>query len=159
MISMKIENMLNQQLAHELTNASKYRVMKSWLKKQGYEGLASFYDKNYKDELNHADWVQKFIEDRNGDVDIPSIDGVCYEYSTVKEIAEMTLVTEVDTTEMLKGIYTEAFKENDLMTCEFIMFMLKEQIEEEDKSQTFVDLATKATDECSILMLDEKYED
>ena len=161
MLSTRLEQMLNDQIAHELLNSKKYRVICAWLRREGYEGLASYFSKWSKEELDHADWVQDYLMNRNACVDIPETDAVEMSFKSVLEIAEYVMDTEVETTRLLYQIMEASKMENDYMTCDFIQTrMVHEQVEEEDKAQTLLDLAIKAKDNVAMLMMiDEKYED
>lgn len=157
MINSELELLLMKQVAHELLNSNKYRVCKSWLRKEGYEGLSKFFDSNYKDELSHAEMIQSFIEDRNCLVNIPAIEEVSVKFNTVLDIALFAMDTEVDTTRKLSDIMIMAQECNDFMCQELMFRMLKEQVEEEDKIQTLIDRVMKAEDENNMLVVDTIY--
>ena len=62
---------------------------------------------------------------------------------------ELTLKTEIETTELIKELYSVAVEEKDLFTQQWLMdnnpdsgMLIKEQIEEESISRTILDLAS-----------------
>ena len=161
MLSKRLESMLNNQIAHELTNSKKYRVVCSWLRYEGYEGLASYFDKWSKEEDDHARWILSYIVDRNGCVDIPTTESVNMDFKSLIQVAEYVLSTEQETTSLLYKIMEQAKMENCYMSQDFLLTkMIHEQIEEEDKAQTLYDLCEKAKDNIAAIMaIDDKYGD
>jgi len=161
MLSNSLEQLLNDQITHEMTNSKKYRIVTAWLRKEGYEGLASYFDKWSKEEDDHARWVQGYLMDRNACVDVPATEEVLMDFKDLVEVADFVQRTEVETSGLLYKIMEVAKTENCYMTQDFILNkMIHEQIEEEDKAQTLVDLANKSRgDIAAILVIDQKYGD
>lgn len=159
MLDQRIEQMLNDQIAHEITNSKKYRVICAWLRKEGYEGLASYFDKWSKEEDDHARWIQSYLMDRNACVDIPVTEEVLMGFKSLLDVAKFVYAVETDTTNRLYLIMTEATMRNCYMSMDFLLNkMIHEQTEEEDKAQTLLDLAMKAKDDvAAILAIDDKY--
>jgi ferritin len=158
MLSLKLESMLNEQIAHELTNSKKYRVVSAWFAKEGYEGLASYFDEWSKEEDGHARWVQSYLIERSACVDIPATEEVFMDFKDALSVAKYVMDTEVDTSDRLYKIMEYAKTENCYMTQDFVLsVMIHEQTEEEAKAQTLLDLTTKAKDSCGLLVVDGKY--
>ena len=61
------------------------------------------------------------------------------EYAGLMEIFTLTMETEKSTTKALQDLYRMVMTEGDFLTAEFLLPMLKEQVEEEDKVQTVLD--------------------
>ena len=161
MLDQRLEQMLNEQIAHEITNSKKYRVICAWLRKEGLEGLASYFDAWSKEEDDHARWIQGYLMNRNACVDIPVTEEVVMGFKSLFDIAKYVLAVEVDTTKRLYAIMEEASVRNCYMSMDFLLNkMIHKQTEEEDKAQTLLDLVAKAKDNmAAILAIDDKYGD
>ena len=96
--------------------------------------------------------------ERNGQVCINDVECCMTEFDSIDNKAFASLIRERETTDNLSKIMVLAQKENDFLAQEFLLGMLKEQVEEEDKSQTLVDRVNNANgDVAALFAIDSLY--
>lgn len=135
--------LLQEQFRHETSNNLRYTIRASWARFRGLEGIADFFDKEAEGESGHAAKVRKYIEDRNEALEpAPYAFNETGYFANVPELFTTALEVERGTTEKLQGIYAEAWKMGDYLTCEWLRDLLMEQIEEENTYQTILDRIT-----------------
>lgn len=129
---------LNAQYAHEKRNQFIYEESASVADFFGLSGTAKFFRSQADGEAGHAKAVYDFINDRNEKVLTSGIatPAVPQDFFGLFDFA---MGVELETTEKLKAIASEAFKENDLQTFFWVSDLIKEQTEEENITRTILD--------------------
>jgi ferritin len=139
-ISSNILSLLQAQYKHEISNYFRYTARASWARFRGFENTGDYFEKEAEGEKGHAEIVRKYIEDRNEAID-PA--GLVYNDSSLfayfDELFTSALQVERDTTDKLQTIYKSAFDAGDYMTVEWVMALIKEQVEEENTYQSIID--------------------
>jgi len=138
-LSNQILELLKQQYVHELTNYKRYIQFSSWCRFRGFENTGNFFASQAKDEISHAEKVQKYIEDRNEQLYILDTPVTYAKIDFFDELFTNALEVERSTTETLERIYAESLSLSDYMTIEWIRELLVEQIAEENEFQTIID--------------------
>ena len=153
-IGSSLERAINEQISEEIASSQMYRQAYGWLKYHGYEGFAKLYEKYYKEELKHADMFTNHLLDRNGVLMCEAIKQHTEDFDSIQEIVDATLEHEIYITSKITELY-ELCIGRGLISQKFMLDMLNEQIEEEDKAQTLVDRVSIAgKDDCGLLILD-----
>jgi ferritin len=158
MLSKKVLDLLNKQLNHELSNAMLYRQLSSTANLNGFMGTEEFCRRQYEDELTHFNKVMDYITDRNyafkiKDPENPETDGI----STLMEIFQAALKRELLTTKMLETIRQTAIDDEDQLTEQWLLWLLNEQISEEQNCYDIISMLKVAKDNPGALLLaDEK---
>ena len=147
LISVDLNNVLCEQIAHERYNSGLYMKIAGILKQKGLDGLAKHFMDQFEEENEHAKLIHNYITDLNGFINIEDVDGVVAELNTIVDIAKLYLDTEINTTNSLKEIALMAQEESDLVTWDFIMEMLKKQRTEYAEATTFLDNAELCGDD------------
>jgi ferritin len=153
-ISETMKALFERQIGHELHNHQIYRYFSNRMNNIGLTKIGTFLKSQAEGEISHQEKLISYCEDRNVDVEFVAIDSVDLSYVTILDIAQLIREVERKTTAMLKEMAMIAFTEGDLLTYEWLMKdLILEQIEEEDVSQTFVDLLTNVGNDMAMIQL------
>ena len=146
-LSDELREMFIKQLAHELMNFTLYNSFSVYYSCNGLEKLGKYYKARAEEELTHQQWIMEYLSDCDANFSYPAIS-----MNDIPAITdnvtpfELTVDREIETTEMLKRIADQAFKEGDWLTLAFLMGnvsaarLLPEQVEEESLSRTALDI-------------------
>ena len=139
MLDKKIENALNQQVNKEIWSSYLYLSMSYDLDNKGFEGMASWFYIQSKEEFMHAERIMKFIGDRHGKVALMPIDAVKQEWSSPQEAFEDTLKHERDVTAMFYEMVEMSMQAKDFATQNMMKWFVDEQVEEESNVSKILD--------------------
>jgi len=159
MLAEKILKALNEQLNHEEKNARTYLQMAAWCDAGEYRGCAKWFYKAAEDEMKHKMLIATYIADRNEKFLLTTqVEPQC-EFTGILDLFTKTMETEVKTSKALGSLYELAMRESDFITSAFLLPMLTEQIEEEDKVQSVLDfIAIAGTTTPGLALIDNKVE-
>ena len=139
MLAEKILKALNEQLKHEEKNSRIYLQMAAWCDAGTLRGCAKWFYKTSEDETKHKMLVANYIADKNEKFIVPAQDAPSNSFAGVFDLFTVTMEVEKNTTKALNELYRLAMTEGDFVTAGFLLPILTEQIEEEDKVQTVLD--------------------
>ena len=152
-VSEKLIKALNDQYNFELQSGYEYLGMVHDFKDKDWEGFAHFMDLQSKEEYEHAEKFQKFIESIDGRVELYELTKPRNEYSSVKEVFETALGHEKLVTSKIEALYEMALEEKSYVVVEFLNWFLKEQVEEEDTMRSICSQLDKMGDSYATLHL------
>ncbi len=156
-LSPAIEQALNQQIKMEALSSSKYLAAAAWCDAHGYSNSAEFLFAQADEERQHMMKIFHYVCDMGGHAISPSIGEVQHKFSSLREIFEYALESEVNVTEAIDEILTLARRENDYPTENFIQWFVTEQIEEEYIVRRAVELFDlMGEDKLALFMIDER---
>jgi ferritin len=127
----EVETALNEQIKREAHSSSTYLAMASWCDRHGYENSANFFYRQSNEEREHMLKIFKYISDLGGNAVSPQIEGLVYDYPSLKSVFETTLNQEISITQSINRIVGLCHKLQDFTTINFLQWFLHEQIEEE----------------------------
>lgn len=153
LISNELCSALNDQIGAEIYNSSLYLFIAGFLKNKGLDNLASLFEKQHQEELEHSKMIFDFLTDLNADVYIPEIDGVKRGFSGIVEIGKVYLEREIETTASLDEIKKMAIEQSNPVTEEFMREMIKLQRNEYKEATEFVDRAMNTGDDMKFVQL------
>lgn len=139
MVSKKVENALNQQVAKEAMSSQVYLAMASWAEVQGLEGIASFLYRHSDEERMHALKLMRYINERGGHAVVPALAKPPKEMKGIMDVFKSILQQEVEVSGEINGIVDLCLKEKDYTTHNFMQWYVAEQIEEERLARTMLD--------------------
>ena len=123
---------LNKQVMMEAESSMAYLSMASWAEQQpGLDGVTSFFYQQSDEERLHMLKLIKFINERGGKAEIPSIDKPMDEFSSVKDVFGNFLQHEFKVSESINELVETALKARDFATHSFLQWYVNEQMEEE----------------------------
>lgn len=138
MISGKLQEAINYQIAAEMWSANLYLSMSFFFAKEGYEGFASWMKKQSQEELEHAYKLADYLIEREGTPKIDKVDVVPQGWGTPLEVFEHTLEQEKRVSKRIDELMKLAEEENDYATQDFLSWFVSEQVEEEATALSIV---------------------
>jgi len=132
MLKAKMEAELNRQVNVELESSYLYLSMSYDMEHKGYEGFASWFSKQAKEEFSHATRFMKFIGEMDGKVKLTPIGEVRQEWNSPKDAFEDTLMHEKLITEKIYALMDLAVESKDYAVQNMLKWFVDEQVEEED---------------------------
>lgn len=146
---------LNYRIQQEEYSSRIYMSMSMWLNNEGYSGAAALWRKYSDEELTHADIARKYMLSFGIQPVTPRLDQPEQTFSGLPEIIQMSFEHEIEVSKQIKEMADHALSMKDHMLYELCLAYLKEQVEEHDKTQTWVDkLKAFGTDKIALRLLD-----
>ena len=139
MLDSKMEIALNQQVNAELWSSYLYLSMSYDMDNKGYEGMASWFALQAKEEFEHATRFMKFIGEMDGKVTLMPIEEVRQEWNSPADAFENTLSHEKIVTQKIYNLMDMAVELNDYATQNMLKWFIDEQVEEEDTVRKIVE--------------------
>lgn len=135
---------LTAQVNKELYSAYLYRSMCHDMKTEGFKGYAHWLEKQYAEEVEHAEKFIAYIEDRGDVVDFAALGGVDKHFGCPLEAAKAALAHEEYISGSIRSLFHQAREEGDLETEVFLQWFINEQVEEEVNANDIVQGFTAA---------------
>ncbi|MHA6696399.1 ferritin [Chryseobacterium sp. A301] len=153
MISEKIAQLLNAQIANEQYAAQYYLSMSAWFHARDLEGIANYFRVQSKEELMHADKIFDYILDVGCEVRMEGIEKPPFEFDNEQQVFEFALAHEKLVTKSIFEIAKVATEESDFATVSFLQWFINEQVEEEASAALLVAKIKRVKDNTSALYL------
>lgn len=148
---------LQFRIQQEEESSRLYLAMSSWLNNEGYTGAAQLWKKYADEEMTHANWAREYLLAMGVTPATPVLAVQPISFDGLPAIIYASYDHEIVVTKQIKAMATAALKEGDHMLYELCLRYLKEQVEEHDKTQTWVDkLNTFGDDKLALRMLDDE---
>lgn len=135
----KIEEAINAQINAELWSAYLYLSMGTCFRAKGLDGIANWFEVQFKEEQDHAMILYKYMQSRGWRVVLKPIAKVETEWKSPVEAFEDTLAHEKKVTAMIHDINALAISEKDYATQNRMVWFVDEQVEEEEEAQKNLD--------------------
>ncbi len=126
-----METALNQQINKEMYSAYLYMSMSAHSTHIGLTGFANWFMVQYKEEMEHAMRIYKYVHDQGNKVNLIDIEKPPSSFKDPIEMFQQTLKHEQFITSSINELMDLAMKENDHATQIFLHWFITEQIEEE----------------------------
>jgi ferritin len=139
MISDKMQDVLNEQIALEGYASFFYLAVSSWCDNMGYEGSKAFFQRQSEEERMHMLKIFDYLSEVDGYAIVPAIDQPPKEFSTIQEVYKDVYAHEQKVTRSINDIMKLASEENDFTTQNFIEWYIAEQREEEALMRSILD--------------------
>ena len=143
MLDSKMEMALNQQVNAELWSSYLYLSMSYDMDSKGYEGMASWFAHQAKEEFEHATRFMRYIGEMDGKVALKPIDAVKQEWQSPIDAFEETLKHERVVTGLIHKLMDLAIELKDYATQSLLKWFVDEQVEEEDTARKIIDKLKK----------------
>jgi ferritin len=138
-LSESLNSALNEQINAEFHNEMIYRQIQSYFEDFQLNGLASYFEKQANEENSHAKRFINYINSRSGGkVTCDQIDAPNLSLTDFNSVADVYAKAEENTSLSIEELYDLAFSEKSYLDLPFIEDFLREQVEEENKSQEFL---------------------
>ena len=139
MISKKIEQLLNQQIAQEAHASYYYLGMASWCDFNALEGCAQFLYAQSEEERDHMLKLFNYIVEAGGQALAPGIKQIPKEFKNITNVFKSALNQERENTRSINTLVDTCLKEKDYSTFNFLQWYVAEQHEEEMLFQSILD--------------------
>lgn len=155
MLSVKLEEALNEQLNFEVYSGYIYLSMSAWLSGKNLNGMAHWMQLQYNEELMHAMKIFAYINDRGGKVVLKAIQQPQTDWKSVLDVFETAYRHEQSVTGRFGDLTDLALSERDHVTNVLLQWFINEQIEEEASVKEIADqIAMAGESRESLFMLD-----
>ncbi|MCC2308798.1 ferritin [Cellulomonas chengniuliangii] len=138
--------LLRAQIGHEFDAHQQYVAIAVWFDGQDLPQLARHYYRQALEERNHAMMIVQYLLDRDLPVSIPAGSAVRNDFGSVLEPITLALAQEKQVTEQIEAIFRAARQEGDALGEQFLLWFLKEQVEEVASASTLRTVAERAGD-------------
>ena len=160
MISVGLQDAINEQINRELYSAHLYLSMSAYFETLSLGGFAHWMRSQYHEEVSHAMKLFDFITDRDGRVVLKSIDQPPIEFESPHSVMRMSLDHEREITRMIDNLYELALAEKDYSAHVLLEWFVDEQVEEEKVLTEIVDhLKIIGDDGTGLLMMNARLGD
>ncbi len=139
MLSKKMEEALNKQIALEGYASYLYLSMASWCDREGLEGCAQFMYRQSEEERDHMLRIFHFINEADGHALTPGIHQPEHEFESIHALFNEVYEHEQNVTKSINGLIELSYKEEDFNTLNFLQWYVEEQREEETLMRTILD--------------------
>jgi ferritin len=155
MLSKQMQEVLNEQIKHEINSAYLYLAMSMHSSSVGLQGFASWLRVQWHEELAHAMKLAEIVHDRGGRVTLQAVEKPPAEFKSPVDIFQQVLAHEQKVTALINRLYEIALKESDYATQVEVQWFIKEQVEEEKNAATILDQLRMAGDSgAPLIMID-----
>lgn len=136
--------LLVDQVANEFAASQQYVAIAVWFDGQDLPRLAKHFYRQSLEERNHAMMIVRYMLDRGHKVSIAGVGPVQNDFANVEEPIALALAQEQNVTEQIKTLFAAARDENDALGEQFMLWFLKEQVEEVSSMSTLLTIARRA---------------
>ena len=151
-ISKKLNDAINTQIGEELKASNGYANMAAYFNKQGLVKLTDMFFHQSEEEREHAMKFVHYLLEVDGDMVIPAIPEVFYQFKSVKEAFETALNWEKGVTKNINDLMDLAVEDKDYATQNFLAWYVDEQVEEEATMSQLVLLAEGLKDRSPLMI-------
>ena len=148
-------NYLNYRIEQEEYSSRIYLSMSLWLSNKGYLNAGNLWKKYSDEEMSHAQWSRDYLLAMGVQPNVPKLDAPSQSYDGLPDIIKKSYDHEIDITKQIKELASYALDKKDHMLYELALKYLKEQVEEHDKMQNWIDqLEAFGYDKIAMRLLD-----
>jgi ferritin len=139
--------LLREQVRHEFNASQQYVAIAVWYDAHDLPQLAAHFYRQAVEERNHAMMIVQWMLDRDLQISIPGVDEVKGDFASIVEPLALALAQEQKVTDQIKALFATARDENDFLGEQFMLWFLKEQVEEVAAMTTLLNVAQRAGDD------------
>ncbi|WP_350005254.1 ferritin [Pseudarthrobacter sp. WHRI 8279] len=136
--------LLSTQIGNEFTASQQYIAVATWFANQDLPQLARYFYRQSVEERNHAMMMVQYMLDRDIAFTIPGVPAVRNDFNSVTEPLALALQQEKEVTRNIEDLFRAARGENDALGEQFMLWFLKEQVEEVASMTTLLNIAERA---------------
>jgi ferritin len=143
---------LVQQVANEYRSAYLYLGMAAYFEKTPFAGFARWMRWQAREEMQHGRRIYEYLAARGAAIELKTIEAVPCNYDSPLAAFRAALDHEKLVSRWIRDCYELALLEKDYETVEFLNWFLREQVEEEEQAQLWVDRLEFAGEQKSALL-------
>lgn len=144
MTTASFDQLLAEQIGHEFAASQQYIAIAVWFDDRDLPQLAKHFYKQSIEERNHAMMFVQYRLDRNMGVTIPGVETVQSEFADERAPIALALEQEKRVTLQIEALFAAARAETDALGEQFMLWFLKEQVEEVASMSTLLAIMERA---------------
>lgn len=145
-ISKKLEDAINAQVGAEFAASLQYVSIAAYFDADDLPQLAAFFYRQAEEEKTHAMKFAHYLVEAGGQVRIPAIDKIEYDFASPKHCAQLALDWETEVIRMINGLMDIAVNDKDYISQDFLRWFVAEQLEEISTMGTLLKTIERAKD-------------
>ena len=138
-IDSSIEKAINAQIQAEFQSAYLYLAMSAQFENMNLKGFAHWLRLQWQEETNHAMKLYDFLLQRDGKIDLGSLEKPKVKFDNALIAFEEVLAHEQYITGRIHELYDLATKKKDYALQTLLHWFIDEQVEEEDSAREIID--------------------
>jgi ferritin len=138
MISQKMQDALNDQVAYEFYSAHIYLSMSAYLEANDLPGFANWMRIQYQEEVAHAEKLLDYVIERDGRAILTNWEAPPTDWKSTLHAFEDALAHEQKVTARFNGHMDLAIAEKDHASQIFLQWFVNEQVEEESSVKAII---------------------
>lgn len=143
-ISSTYADLLADQVGHEFAASQQYIAIAVWADSQDLPQLATRFYQHSLGERNHAMMMVQYMLDRDLPASIPAVPAPRCEFDSPAGALKLALEQEKQVTDQIETLFQAARAESDPLGEQFMLWFLREQVEEVANMSTLVTIAERA---------------
>jgi ferritin len=140
MISDRMSKLLIEQIGHELRAHQLYMAISTYFDRQSLGRWAKLFRDQSVEEAGHATKIMDFLTDNNVSFDIPALKSASTRFGSAAVAVQTALDSEQSVSKQFQDMSSTAQTEGDHTSYQFLQWFIEEQVEEERKAQSLLDL-------------------
>ena len=157
MISQKLVDAFNDQIAFEIHSALIYKAMQAYFAAEDFPGMANWMNVQFQEEMAHAEKMFNFVCDAGGRVRFPAQQEPRNDYSSPLEVFQAALAHEQLVTSRISSLLELAQQEKCHAAEICLQWFITEQVEEESNANLIIKkLKMVEGDGRGLLMIDQE---
>jgi ferritin len=145
MTTSHFDQLLSAQIGNEFSASQQYIAIAVWFDSRDLPQLAKHFYRQSLEERNHALMLVQYRLDRGLRIVVPGVDSVVYEFANETEPIALALEQEKRVTLQIEALFAAARAENDALGEQFMLWFLKEQVEEVASMSTLLAIVERAS--------------
>ncbi|MBX3091644.1 MAG: ferritin [Cryobacterium sp.] len=138
------DQLLTEQIGHEFAASQQYIAIAVWYDNHDLPQLAKHFYRQSIEERNHAMMLVQYRLDRDLGITIPGVPDVTNEFKDERAPIALALDQEKRVTRQIEALFAAARAENDALGEQFMLWFLKEQVEEVASMSTLLTVMNRA---------------
>jgi ferritin len=145
MTTTPFDQLLSVQIGNEFAASQQYIAIAVWFDNRDLPQLAKHFYRQSLEERNHAMMLVQYRLDRDLGITIPGVDSVVNDFANEREPIALALEQEKRVTGQIEALFAAARAENDALGEQFMLWFLKEQVEEVASMTTLLAIVERAS--------------
>jgi ferritin len=140
MLDGDLRKLLIAQLGNEFAAHALYMGISVYFDRASLKAWGGLFKRQAIEEAQHAQKIMDFLTDNEVDFDLPAVKAVSTRFGSAKAAAQRALQSEQDVAAQFDRMAAVAAAAGDHRGFQFLQWFIEEQVEEEAKLQSIVDL-------------------
>ena len=140
-------HLLGAQIGHEFTASQQYVANAVWLDSHDLPRLGAHFSRQAGEERDHAMMMVQYLLDRGLPVQVPGVPAVRNDFAEPRDVVALALDQEKAVTAQIETLFKAARAEGDVIGEQFVLWFLKEQVEEVASMSTLLTMVERAGDD------------